>query len=92
MVSKRKVEVFTAGCLVCEDTVKMVKDMACESCEVVVYNLNEACNSEECLEKVTKFGIKRLPAVVVDGKIADCCLSSGPTKEGLKAAGVGVCL
>ncbi len=92
MVSKRKVEVFTAGCLVCEDTVKMVKDMACESCEVIVYNLNEACNSKKCLDKVTKFGIKRLPAVVVDGKIADCCVTSGPTVEGLKAAGVGVCL
>tara|TARA_B100000315_G_scaffold250156_1_gene282525 strand:- start:7041 stop:7319 length:279 start_codon:yes stop_codon:yes gene_type:complete len=92
MASKRKVELFTAGCLVCEDTVKMVKDMACESCEVIVYNLNEACNSEDCLDKVKKFGIKRLPAVVVDGKIADCCLSSGPTVEGLKAAGVGVFL
>jgi hypothetical protein len=63
MVTKRRVELFTAGCLVCEDTVKMVKDMACESCEVIVYNLNEACNSEDCLDKVKKFGIKRLPAV-----------------------------
>jgi hypothetical protein len=92
MVSKRKVEVFTAGCLVCEDTIKMVKDMACERCEVIVYNLNEACDSDECLEKVNTYGIKRLPAVVVDGKIADCCVTTGPTEEGLKAAGVGKCL
>lgn len=92
MVSKRKVEVFTAGCSVCENTVKMVKDLACESCEVTVFNLNEACDSEECLEKVNTYGIKRLPSVVVDGKIADCCISTGPTSESLKAAGVGVCL
>lgn len=91
MVSKRKVEVFTASCSVCEETVKMVKDMACESCDVTIYNLNKVCDSGECLEKVTKYEIKRLPAVVVDGKIADCCVSSGPTVKGLKAAGVGVC-
>ena len=92
MASKRKVEVFTAGCSVCEDTIKMVKDLSCESCEVKVYNLNEACGSGECLEKVNAYGIKRLPTVVVDGKIADCCVTTGPTIEGLKAAGVGVCL
>ena len=92
MESKRKVEVFTAGCPVCEDTVKMVKDLACESCELTVHNLNNACKSSDCLDKVKKYGIKRLPSVVVDGKIADCCATSGPTKEGLKAAGIGVCL
>lgn len=92
MASKRNVEVFTAGCPVCEDTVKMVKDLACESCEVTVYNLNEVCDSGECLEKVNQYGIKRTPTVVVDGKIADCCVASGPTVDGLKAAGVGVCL
>ncbi len=92
MVLKRKVEVFTAGCSVCEDTVKMVKDLACESCELTVYNLNEPCNSGDCLEKVKEYGIKRLPTVVVDGKIADCCVTSGPTRESLKAAGIGVCL
>jgi hypothetical protein len=31
MVLKRKVEVFTAGFLVCEGTIKMVKNMACEN-------------------------------------------------------------
>lgn len=92
MASKRKVEVFTAGCLVCEDTVKMVKELACESCEVTVYNLNKSCDSGNCLEKVNQYGIKKVPTVVVDGKIADCCVASGPTLEGLKTVGFGGCL
>ena len=40
---KRQIEVFTAGCPVCEPVVKMVKEMACDSCEVTVYNLAEQC-------------------------------------------------
>lgn len=90
MASKRKVEVFTAGCSVCEDTVKMVKDLACNSCDVIVYNLNNPCDSGECMNKVKTYGIKRIPAVVVDGKIANCCVTSSPTIEGLKSAGVGI--
>ena len=90
MAEKRKIEVFTAGCTECEETVTMVKDLVCESCEVIFYNLSKVCESKECLEKVNAYGIKKVPAVVVDGKITDYS-SSAPTIEDLRAAGVGVC-
>lgn len=35
-MAKRRVEAFTAGCPICEDSVKKVKAAACPDCEVVV--------------------------------------------------------
>ncbi len=71
--TKRKVEIFTAGCPVCEDAVSLVKGLLCEDCELTVFNLSEPCDTGECLEKVTRYGINRVPAVVVDGELAGCC-------------------
>lgn len=83
-MAKRQVEVFTAGCPVCEPTVKLVEELACSSCEVTVYDL-----SKEGAEKVQEYGIKTVPAVVVDGRLAACCETRGPDKEQLLAAGLG---
>ena len=83
-MTKRKVEIFTAGCLVCEPTVELVKKTACPSCEVIIYDLNEGCNTNECRDKAKKYEIKQLPAIVVDGKLLDCCNSSGISEDALK--------
>jgi glutaredoxin len=88
-MAKRQIEVFTAGCPVCDDTVKLVKDLACGDCEVVVYDLNKGCATNECRDKAKKCGIVRVPAVVVDGQLVDCCRNQQPvTREALIAAGV----
>jgi hypothetical protein len=86
---KKRVELFTAGCPVCDGAVRLVKELACEDCEVVIYNLNEPCESGECLEKVKTYGVTRVPAVAVYGRLAECCKVGPVTKEGLKAAGIG---
>jgi len=86
---KRKIEVFTAGCPVCEPVVKTVKEMTCDSCEVTVYNLVEQCESKVCLDKIKEYNITSLPAVVVNGELLSCCKSSGVSKEVLAAAGIG---
>ncbi len=52
--TKRKIEVFTAGCSVCSPVVDMVKSMACSDCEVIVYNLAEPCESKECIGKAVR--------------------------------------
>ena len=88
-MAKKKVEVFTAGCPVCEDAVKTVKSLACPSCEVEIYDLNEGCESNECRRKAKDYGIERVPAVTVDGKLVACCGTGPVTAEGLRAAGVG---
>ncbi len=87
---KRSVEVFTAGCPLCDDVVKLVRELACDSCEVTTYNLSDACESAERLEKARAYGVTRVPSVVVDGVLAECCKGGAVTAEGLRAAGIGV--
>lgn len=89
-MAKRLIEVFTAGCPLCDGTVQMVKDLACSNCDVVVYDLNKGCATNECRTKATAYGIARVPAVVVDGRLVDCCANQQPvTREALIAAGIG---
>jgi glutaredoxin len=85
MTTKRRIEVFTAGCPVCEDTVSLVKRLACPSCEVVILDMNDA----EVGQRAGEIGIRSVPAVVIDGKLADCCASRGPDETTLRAAGLG---
>lgn len=86
---KRQIEVFTAGCPVCEPVVKTVKEMACDSCEVTVYNTIEQCDEKVCLDKMKEYKITSLPAVAVNGKLLACCENRGVSKEELVAAGIG---
>ncbi|MBI2264012.1 MAG: thioredoxin family protein [Armatimonadetes bacterium] len=85
MSSKRKIEVFSAGCPVCEETIQMVNRLACPSCEVNVLNMNDP----QVGGRAKALGIRSVPAVVIDGKAADCCAGRGPEEEALRAAGLG---
>lgn len=85
MNTKRKVEVFTAGCPACDEAVALVKSLACESCEVAIHDMKQA----GIAGRAKGYGIRSVPAVVIDGKLADCCSGRGPDAETLKAAGLG---
>lgn len=85
MTRKRKIEIFSAGCPVCEATVARVKEIACPSCEVSVLDMKEP----SVAERAVGLGIRSLPAVAVDGKLADCCTGRGPDEAILRAAGLG---
>ncbi len=89
MAETRTVEVFTAGCPLCDETVKLVQSLACPSCNVKVYDLREGCATQECRDLAQRYGVKTVPAVVVDGQIADCCRSEGVGEASLRALGVG---
>jgi glutaredoxin 3 len=87
MQKKRQIEVFTAGCGICEEAVQVVQRIACSSCEVTVHNV---AGDKAVEEKAKQYGVKRLPAVVVDGKLASCCSGGGVDEAALRALGVGV--
>ena len=87
--AKRHVEVFTAGCPICVETVCLVESLACPSCEVQVYDLREGCATNECREKPTRYGITAVPALAVDGVLLDCCRRAPITAGHLRAAGIG---
>jgi hypothetical protein len=85
MEKKRKIEVFSAGCSVCEETVEMVKQIACPSCEVNILNMNDSAVAM----RAKTLAIHSVPAIVIDGKLADCCSGRGPDEATLIAAGFG---
>lgn len=86
MATQRQIEIFSAGCPVCEDTVKLVNSMACPSCNVTVLDMNQA----DVAARAVQLGIHSVPAVVIDGKLADCCSGRGPDEAALKAVGIGI--
>jgi glutaredoxin len=86
MANKRKVEVFSAGCPACQDTVALVQRVACPSCEVSVLDMKDP----KVASRAKALGIRSVPAVVIDGKLADCCAGRGPQEATLRAAGLGV--
>ena len=88
-MAKRTIEIFTAGCPCCDEAVRAVRDTACPSCEVVAHDLREGCATDECRDKAREYGIRAVPAVVVDGVLADCYRRGGVDAAALRALGVG---
>lgn len=85
MTATRHIEIFSAGCPACEDTIALVNRMACPSCQVTVLDMKQ----KTVARRAKQLGIHRVPAVVIDGEVASCCADTGPTEEELRRAGVG---
>lgn len=86
MSKKRKIEIFSAGCPVCEQAIQTVERIACPSCETEVLDMHQP----EVAARAVELGINRVPAIVVDGTLAACCRSGVVDEQVLRAAGVGV--
>jgi len=80
----RRVELFVSGCGLCDDAVALVRSLACPSCDIEVRNMGEAAT----LEAAKALGVRRVPAVVVDGVLLDCC-HGGVEEATLSVAGIG---
>lgn len=77
----KKIEVFSAGCSACTETIEMVKRLAGKH-EVVIHDMN----GSEVATKAKSYGVRTVPAVVIDGKLASCCAGRGPEEHVLKSA------
>lgn len=85
MAAKRKIEVFSADCPACDETVQLINRIACPSCEVAVLDMRNPAVAS----RAKNLGIRSVPAVVIDGKLADCCTGRGPDEATLRSAGIG---
>jgi glutaredoxin len=85
MNAKRKIEIFSAGCPTCEEIISRINHLACPSCDVVILDMKEA----EVAKRAKNLGVRSVPAVAIDGKLADCCSGRGPDEAVLRAAGLG---
>lgn len=77
----KKIEIFSAGCSACNETIDMVKRIAGGS-EVVIHDMNKS----EIATKAKSYGVRSVPAVVIDGKLASCCAGRGPEEHVLRSA------
>lgn len=86
MGHKRKIEIYSAGCPACAEAVQMINQIACPSCEVEVLDMHQP----DVAARAKQDGVRSVPAVIVDGKLAACCAGRGVDEATLRAAGVGV--
>ena len=85
MSTKRKVEIFSAGCAVCQETIELVNSIACPSCDVTVLDMKDRAIAD----RAKTLGVRSLPAIVIDGKLAGCCRDQGINEAALRAEGLG---
>lgn len=85
MNTKRKVEVFSAGCPVCQIAIELVNRLACGSCEVSILDMNDI----HVAKRARDLGVHSLPAVAINGQLASCCSGVGVEEQALRAAGLG---
>ena len=70
---KHKIEIFSAGCKTCKDSIEAVRNLAGSEHEVVVYDMHQ----EHIANRAAQSGVRSLPAVMIDGKLAGCCSDRG---------------
>ena len=88
MPERRKIEVFSAGCAACTEVIEMVQRAAGSSDEVTVHDMKDI----NVARRAKSLGIRSVPSVVIDGKLADCCSGRGVDEQVLRAAGLGKAL
>lgn len=85
MNAKRRIEIFSAGCPACEDTIALVHRIACPSCDVQVLDMKDTAVAT----RAKALGVRSVPAVAIDGNLASCCQGRGPSEDELRQAGIG---
>ena len=87
-MTTRKIEIFSAGCPLCKETEEMVSKLTCSSCDVSVIDMHDLLEASRARD----LGVRSVPAVAINGKLADCCAGRGPNEATLRAAGLGQAL
>ncbi len=77
------IEVFSAGCPVCEDAIAIVELFAGYG-DVTVHDMRNPV----VVAKAYRLGVRSLPAVVIDGRLVSC-EGGGVDEAALRAAGLG---
>ena len=82
MAQKHKIEIFSAVCATCQETIDMVRKIAGPDHEVQIHDMHQ----EGIASRAKQHGVRSLPAVMVDGKLAGCCAGRGPDEHVLREA------
>jgi glutaredoxin 3 len=81
------IEVFAAGCPCCDEAVRQIRDAACPSCDVQVRDMR---SDHAAQAQAKRYGITRVPAVAINGQLAECCSTGAVDLATLRRLGLGV--
>lgn len=79
---KYKIEIFSAGCKTYHEAIATVKKVAGSEHEVIVHDMHQ----EAIASRAAQHGVKSVPAVVINGKLAGCCAGRGVEERVLREA------
>ena len=79
---KHTIEIFSAGCATCNEAIDAVKKLVGPEHEVRVHDMHQ----HEIASRAKEYGVRSLPAVLVDGKLAGCCAGRGVDEHVLREA------
>ena len=79
---KHKIEVFSAGCKLCKGTIDVIRKLAGPEHEVVVLDMHQ----DYIANRAAQYGVRSLPAVVIDRKLVSCCSRGGVEESVLREA------
>jgi len=64
-VPRRQVEVFSTGCPICEETIRLIHRLCGDSCEITVLSVRD----ETIANRARGLGLRSFPAVIVDDEL-----------------------
>ena len=76
MNGKKNVELFSAGCTICLKALEMIRRVAPRA-TVTVRDMGDP----ETARRAESLGVRSVPAVAIDGALADCCSGRGVREE-----------
>ena len=82
---QRLVEIFSAGTHIDDKAIELVNELACPSCDVRVLDVQDS----EVTQRAEELGIRSVPAIVIDGTLAECCAGRVPDADALRAVEIG---
>ena len=87
MTERHNVEVFTAGCSLCDEVVQLVLLHTVDdpTCSVTILKMTD----EWTQKKAREYGVTKVPAIAVNGSLADCCRGSAIDGDTLRSLGIG---
>jgi glutaredoxin 3 len=85
MATKQQIiEIFSSGCPLCHEAIDLVRREVGSSAEIIIHNMTEPRG----FGRATALGVRSVPAVAIDGKLASCCSRSGVNIQILRNAGL----
>ena len=79
---RHTIEIYSAGCATCKETIERVKRIAGSDHDVMVHEMLHG----DTAAQAKKIGIRSLPAVLVNGKLASCCAGRGSDEHVIREA------